>query len=63
MATIETHIDAETHVAEIVLNRPGKRNAINEEMRDALLAAIATLSADQRVNCILLRANGLYEPI
>ncbi|MEM5365162.1 enoyl-CoA hydratase/isomerase family protein [Paraburkholderia azotifigens] len=45
-------------VAEIVLNRPDQRNALNGAMCDALRAAAVALRDDPEVRCVLVRANG-----
>jgi enoyl-CoA hydratase len=45
-------------VATLLLNRPGARNALNLQMCDDLLAAVAVLQADTRVRVILLRGAG-----
>ncbi len=45
-------------VAHIVLNRPGKRNALNLAMRTALWGAIARAEADPDVRALLIYAEG-----
>ncbi|WP_420213306.1 enoyl-CoA hydratase/isomerase family protein [Burkholderia aenigmatica] len=45
-------------VAEIVLNRPDQRNALNGAMCDALRAAAVALRDDGAVRCVIVRANG-----
>jgi enoyl-CoA hydratase len=42
----------------LTLNRPAKLNAINEELRDALDAAIAEAAADDRVGVIVIAGSG-----
>ena len=42
----------------ITLNRPEKRNALNQEMVDALKAAFARVAADEAVKIVVLRATG-----
>ncbi|HYI45152.1 MAG TPA: enoyl-CoA hydratase [Actinomycetota bacterium] len=42
----------------VTLNRPDKRNAINAEMREQLLAAIAEASNDQTIRCLVLTGAG-----
>ena len=44
--------------AELVLNRPERRNAIDGELGVALAERLADLSADAGVRCILLRGAG-----
>jgi enoyl-CoA hydratase len=58
MAVIEIEINEDTRIAEIILNRPEKRNAINEELREALLSSIAEMSSNEAINCVVLRGNG-----
>ncbi|KDR38304.1 enoyl-CoA hydratase/isomerase family protein [Caballeronia glathei] len=45
-------------VAEIVLNRPEQRNALNAPMCDELRAAAVRLRADESIRCVIVRANG-----
>jgi enoyl-CoA hydratase/carnithine racemase len=48
-------------LAEIVFNRPDRKNALNNEMYDALTAALETLGADPAIRCILFTgAPGAY---
>lgn len=42
----------------LILNRPAKLNAISAELRDALTAAIATATADERVRVIVIAGAG-----
>ncbi len=44
--------------AEIVLNRPEKRNALTPGMLDELVEAIRSAGDDDRVNAVLLRGEG-----
>lgn len=44
--------------AEIVLNRPEQRNALNAAMCDALRAAADALRDDETIRCVIVRANG-----
>ena len=44
--------------AEIVLNRPDRKNSITPEVTELLRDAIRATSHDESVNCILLRGNG-----
>ncbi|MEQ1614516.1 MAG: enoyl-CoA hydratase [Hyphomicrobiaceae bacterium] len=48
----------ESGIALITLNRPGPRNSLSLAMLDALLAAIAEVSADRDVHAVVLAANG-----
>ena len=45
-------------VRHIVLNRPEKRNAMNQELLRALASELREASADPSVHCVLLRGNG-----
>jgi enoyl-CoA hydratase len=45
-------------IATVVLNRPEKLNALTKDMWRALGETVATLSADNRVRCIILRGAG-----
>lgn len=45
-------------VAEIVLNRPRQRNALNAAMCDALRPAAVALRDDASIRCVIVRANG-----
>ena len=45
-------------VARITLNRPEKRNALNDELIAALKAALQRADADEDVRCIVIRGAG-----
>ncbi|MEJ2030247.1 MAG: enoyl-CoA hydratase/isomerase family protein [Maritimibacter sp.] len=45
-------------IATITLNRPEKRNAINDQMRAELIAAFAEADADKSVRAIILTGAG-----
>lgn len=45
-------------IARIVLNRPGKRNAINEAMRTALAEAVANIARDDSIHVALFYGAG-----
>jgi enoyl-CoA hydratase/carnithine racemase len=45
-------------VRHIVLNRPEKRNAMNQELLRALSSALRDAAADQSVHCVVLRGEG-----
>ena len=45
-------------VRHIVLNRPEKRNAMNQELLRALAAALREAAADPAVHCVVLRGEG-----
>ena len=48
----------ESGVATLALNRPEKRNAMNDEMRSELIAALEHLAADRAVRAVVLTGNG-----
>lgn len=41
------------HVARLLINRPDKRNAINQEVREALVAAITSLREDANMRALV----------
>jgi enoyl-CoA hydratase len=45
-------------VAVLTINRPSRANALDGEITDALLAALAELKADPQVRCLLLTGAG-----
>jgi len=46
------------HVRHVVLNRPEKRNAMNQELLRALGDALRAAAADDSVRCVVLRGEG-----
>ena len=46
------------HVRNVVLNRPEKRNAMNQELLLALGAALREAAAEPSVHCVVLRGEG-----
>src|SRR5436305_9221725 len=46
------------HVRHVVLTRPEKRNAMNQELLKALGAALSEAAADLDVHCVVLRGEG-----
>lgn len=44
----------EPSIARIAINRPGKRNAVSPDARDALIAAVSAALADKSVHAIIL---------
>ncbi|OZI31162.1 enoyl-CoA hydratase [Bordetella genomosp. 10] len=50
--TIRLELDGRT--ALLTLNRPGVRNAVNDAMRHELIAALSTISADDRIGSLIL---------
>lgn len=45
-------------IAEIILNRPEKRNALNQEMLDGILKAAQEIASDSSVRIVVLKGNG-----
>jgi enoyl-CoA hydratase/carnithine racemase len=45
-------------VRHVVLNRPEKRNALNQELLRALADALRTAAAEESVHCVVLRGEG-----
>jgi enoyl-CoA hydratase/carnithine racemase len=56
LSTLDIHIDAA--VARVTLNRPDKRNAINDEMRAELTDAFARFDADTAVRVAVVTGAG-----
>ena len=57
--TFETiRLDIADGVATLTLNRPDKRNAINDGMRGELLAALAAAERDRRVRALIVTGSG-----
>ena len=50
--------DVQEGVAEIILNRPARRNAINAQMRERLAEVVTAVRDDDTVRCVILRGNG-----
>jgi enoyl-CoA hydratase/carnithine racemase len=46
------------HVRHVVLNRPEKRNAMNQELLTALGQALREAAAEESVHCVVLRGEG-----
>lgn len=55
---VKVSIDAENHVADVVLNRAGKMNAVDHEMFEALASAADRLTAEKSVRAVVLRGAG-----
>jgi enoyl-CoA hydratase/carnithine racemase len=45
-------------IATLTLNRPAARNALSEELMDALIAALHTIGGDTSVRAVIIAANG-----
>jgi len=59
MAEAETVLfEARDGVAHVTMNRPEKRNALNEEIVTGLNAALRRANADESTRCIVLRGAG-----
>jgi 2-(1,2-epoxy-1,2-dihydrophenyl)acetyl-CoA isomerase len=59
LATAALQSELQAGVLTLTLNRPEKRNAINNDLARALLAALQHAEADTAVRCVVLRGNGL----
>lgn len=57
-ATVIVEKFTEKRVGRINLNRPEKRNAINQQMVDDVLAALEEVRADQQIRVVILKGNG-----
>jgi methylglutaconyl-CoA hydratase len=51
-------IKIDKRIGYITLNRPEKRNALNEEMVDSIKVALNMFEKDESVKVIILRAEG-----
>ncbi|MBV6823189.1 enoyl-CoA hydratase/isomerase family protein [Pseudomonas sp. PD9R] len=51
-------VDIEDHVALVTLNRPANLNAVNQDLRSALIAALAQLNEDPAVKAVVLTGAG-----
>jgi methylglutaconyl-CoA hydratase len=56
MELVQYHVNE--RIASLTLNRPDKRNALNDEMVEALADAFARAAADDEVKVIILKAAG-----
>lgn len=52
------HLQIREGVAELTLNRPHRRNAIDQSMRDGLADAVSKLTGDPSVRAVILRGEG-----
>ncbi len=51
-------VDKTDHVAVLTLNRPQKLNALNADLRDAMLDAITDVKADDNVRAVIFTGTG-----
>lgn len=51
-------VEINAPVAEIILNRPDQRNAVNSQLLDELLAALQLAQSDESVRVVLVRGAG-----
>jgi enoyl-CoA hydratase/carnithine racemase len=56
--TVLLEVDETVHVATVTLNRPNQLNAFNRTMCEEMLRVWRTVKLDERVNAVVLRANG-----
>lgn len=54
VVTTEMHEE----VALVILNRPQRMNAVNQELRSTLISTLARLDADENVNAIVITGSG-----
>ena len=54
----EILIETDGSVRELTLNRPDKRNALNDELVAALKAALTEVDTDDGVKCVVIRGAG-----
>ena len=47
-------------IARVVINRPNKRNALNDEVRHALIAELPVLLRDETVHALVLTGGGHF---
>ncbi|MBC3193323.1 enoyl-CoA hydratase/isomerase family protein [Pseudonocardia sp. C8] len=57
-AVLVTHDDTDPAVAVVTLNRPAKYNALTEELKEALLTAVAGVAGDENVRAVVLTGAG-----
>ena len=58
MPTDALLIDRHDHVAVLTLNRPEKLNALDSELREAMLDALASVQADDDVRAVIITGSG-----
>ena len=58
LGSVRLTVDAERHVAELVLDRPHKLNAITRPMESELFAHLDRIRLDRDVACVVLRGEG-----
>lgn len=51
-------LDIDDHLAVITLNRPDKRNALNDSMRETFIAVLNRVAADKDVRAVVLTGAG-----
>jgi len=59
LGTVTLQSELQAGVLTLTLHRPEKRNAINNDLARALLAALQQADTDEAIRCVLLRGNGL----
>lgn len=58
MSTDLIEFRVESGIATLHLNRPDKRNAINDELRAQFIAALEQINADRAIRALILTGNG-----
>ena len=51
-------LQVQSGVATLTFNRPDKRNAMNDDMRNELVAALESIAADKAVRALVLTGAG-----
>jgi methylglutaconyl-CoA hydratase len=55
---VRNEVDGKSGIARIILNRPGRRNALNSEMVTELMDSLALADADERIRVVALSGAG-----
>ena len=58
MTTSVLHLENHGHIAVLTLNRPQKLNALDADLRDALLDALASVKNDDEVRAVVITGAG-----
>jgi 2-(1,2-epoxy-1,2-dihydrophenyl)acetyl-CoA isomerase len=58
MTDLPVTVERAEAVATVTLNRPEKRNALTRELKEALVAALAEVAADDEVRAVVLAGSG-----
>ncbi|MBT7761044.1 MAG: enoyl-CoA hydratase/isomerase family protein, partial [Rhodospirillaceae bacterium] len=55
---IQKRISAKDHMARITLNRPEKKNALNQGLMDELIGALQDIRDNRDIRCIVIAGAG-----